>query len=189
MTGYYMLECMVPLGQTAYALSGYPSIDGVESWTLGSRFAREPKHPIVVRWAPDTQGLKKSFYDATVPLMRRELVEALRVAGVDNLDCYDALIEEPETGDLDTGYLAVNVVGTIGAADLTKSAWADLSGRRRIDMDFDSLTIKPLAPRGALLFRLAECTSGLVIHARVKAQLETSGGFGLSFVDPGDWIG
>ncbi len=184
-----MLECLIPLGQSALSITGYPVIEGIDSWTLGARFSAPPAEPIVVRWDPDTQGFKKSYYDATIPLMRRELIEALQAAGVDNLECFDARIDTPATGEQDTGYMAVNVIGAVAAADLAQSKFSDYSGRRRIDMDFDSLVLKPQAPRGALLFRLAECTSGLVVHARVKEHLESLGGFGLSFVEPTDWIG
>lgn len=189
MSNYHMLECLIPFGQSALAITGYPVIEGIDSWTLGARFASPPAQPIVVRWDPETRGLRKALYDATIPLMRRELVEAMRGAGVDNLECFDARIEAPDTGEHDDSYVAVNVVGAIAAADLAQSKFSDHSGRRRIDMDFDALTLKPHAPRGALLFRLAECTSGLVIHARVKEHLESLGGFGLSFVEPADWIG
>lgn len=184
-----MLECLIPLGESALAVTGYPVIEGIDSWTLGAPFATPPAEQIVVRWDPETRGFKKSLYDATIPLMRRELIEALKAAGVDNLECFDARIDSPATGEQDTDYMAVNVVGAVAAADLAQSKFSDFSGRRRIDMDFDALVLRPHAPRGALLFRLAECTSGLVIHSRVKEHLESLGGFGLSFVEPADWIG
>lgn len=189
MSPYYLLECLVPPGETRLAVGVYPSLDGIDSWSLGARFDRPPTAPIGLQWDPDSDGSKKALYDATIPLLRQDLVDALRAVGVDNLDCYPARIVHPVSGEADDDYLAVNVIGAIMAADLSRSTYADPSGRRRIDMDFDSLAVAAKATRGALLFRLAECTSGLLVHSRVKDGIEAAGGFGLNFVAPEAWIG
>lgn len=184
-----MLECFVPRGETVLNLLEYPEFDGVESWMLASRFDRQLPAPIMLRWDPETAGRKKQYYDATIPLMHRNLLDALRASGVDNVDAYPAEIVHPITGETDSEYVAVNVIGAIKAADLAKSAYTDESGFGRIDMDFDGLTISENAAGGALLFRLAECVTGLVVHETVKRQLELRGGFGLTFVPPNDWVG
>jgi hypothetical protein len=184
-----MMECFVPRGETVLDLLEYPAFEGIESWIFASRFDRRPPEPIVLQWDPETAGRKKLFYDATIPLMHHDLLEALRASGVDNVDAYSAEIVHPVTGETDSEYLAVNVIGTIKAADLAKSKYADESGFGRIDMDFDSLTISEKAAGGALMFRLAECVTGLVVHDTVKRQLEKRGGFGLTFVHPNDWVG
>jgi len=184
-----MLECLVPENQTILDLRGYPVIDGIDSWLLGSPFARPPTEPIRLEWDPDTEGGKKNLYDATIPLMHKGLLDALQSGGIDNLDFYGVEIVHPITGEIEREYSAVNVLGAIQAADLAQSRFSDPSGRRRIDMDFDGLSISTAATRDLLLFRLAECVSGLVVHELIKRHLESMGGFGLSFVNPEDWIG
>lgn len=189
MSGYRLMECLIPPGETRMSLADYPMVPGVDSWILGSRFVQVPEQPLKLQWDPETEGAKKTYYDATIPLMRVDLVAALRAAGVDNLDCYATQIQHPVSGEVDSEYLAVNVVGSIRAADLSKSTFADPSRRRRIDMDFDRLALAEEACRGALLFRLGECTTGLLVADRVRETLAAKGGFGLHFVAPEDWIG
>jgi hypothetical protein len=186
---FYMLECLVPGDKTVMDLHEYPVIDGIESWLLGAAFSTPPIEPIRLKWNPETEGIKKSMYDATVPLLRKDLFAALLSLGVDNLDSYEVEIENRLNGEIDRDYLAFNVLGAIKAADLSKSKYADPSGMRRIDMDFESLVISPSAARDALLFRLGECVTGLVIHEAVVKGLTAKGGFGLTYCSPEDWIG
>jgi hypothetical protein len=186
---YYMLECLVPRGEERMSPYQYPQLEGIHSWLLGSPFAQPPAEPIQLLWNPDTEGGKKQLYSATVPLVHRDLLQALQSLGVDNLDCYSTDITHPVTAQIDREFFAFNVIGAVKAADLAGSRYADPSGRGRIDMDFDSLAISDAAARGLPLFRLAECVSGLVVHERIRHGLEAMGGFGLSFVAPEDWIG
>ena len=58
-----------------------------------------------------------------------------------------------------------------------------------IDVDFESVTIDETKARDLLLFRLAECVSGIVVHERVKSLSERRGVVGLDFVRPEDWAG
>jgi hypothetical protein len=185
-----MLECLVPPGNTtSLSPHKYPQINGIDSWLLGAHFTHAPAEPIRLEWNPDTDGTKKHLYGATVPLMHKQLLRAVQLLGIDNLDCYSVEIADSVTGEVDRDYVAFNLLGAVQAADLSQSKYADPSGLRRIDMDFDSLSISPAAARGALMFRLAECVSGLVVHECIKRGLEAKGGFGLSFVPPDEWIG
>lgn len=186
---YSMLECYAPSGGRFTDILEYPLIEGVDSWMLGARFTVPLPDPLRLQWDPQTSGPRKTMYDATIPLLRHELIEALQQAGVDNLDCYPAVIVDSETGEECADYQAVNIIGLVSAADLGRSKFADPSGNRLIDMDFESLAIDADRTFGAKLFRLAECVSGVVIHRSVKEYLESLGGFGLSFVPPANWIG
>jgi hypothetical protein len=188
-TTYYMLECFVPKGETVLDIEGYPLIDGIDSWILGSPFQRSPPEPIRLNWDPDTEGLKRSLYDATIPLMHRDLLQAVESCGVDNLDTYAVEIQDHATGEVDSNYRAINLIGIVRAADRSKSKYRDLSGMGRIDMDFDGLSIVTECPRDFLMFRLAECVTGWVVHESLKRRLEELGGFGLTFVNPEEWIG
>src|SRR5690606_38768707 len=134
----------------------------------GAPFAHPPAGPIRLCWDPRTRGAKKPLYTSNIPLMHRGLLDAMRSAGIDNIDAYPAEVLDLETQEVDGDYVAFNVLGAVRAADLARSHWADPSQRRRIDMDFDSLAIAPDASRGLLLFRLAECVSGLVVHHALR---------------------
>ena len=128
------------------------------------------------------------LWDAPLPLMTRRLYEALRKAGVDNVDAYTAEIVNPKSGQT-WDYVAFNIVGKIPAADLEKSKIAPSSTERGISMDFDSLSIDERAARGALLFRLAESVNAIVVHECVKRHVEQIGIDTLTFVVPEHWAG
>ena len=186
-----MLECFAPEGsRTTRDILSYPLLDGVDSWILGARLAASAVPvPLTLEWDPRSKGPKKSFYDATIPLMRKELIHCLFKCGVDNLETVAVEIRDSETGEIDPGYSAINVLGAVAVANLAESKYTDHSGRGQVDLDFDKLVIAPERARGLLFFRLAECVSAIVIASRVKSALEAAGGFGLSFVPPEDWIG
>ncbi|WP_437498721.1 hypothetical protein [Sorangium sp. So ce1099] len=191
MSDYYMLECYASPEQWEYtSVDGPPpSVEGVESWLSGRPFGVKVREPIELSWDPDTRGPRKYLYDAGIPLYHRAVCAALSDAGVDNLQTYRTSIVDPRSGEICRDYLAVNVVGLVAAADLGKSVYQAHSDPPLIDSDFDSLVIDPARASGLLMFRLAECVSGVVVHRRVKEALEARGGFGLTFVPPQAWIG
>jgi hypothetical protein len=184
-----MLECYGSDDGDFTDISEYPEIDGVEGWTRGTRFSVPIPEPVLFEWDPETERPLKALYKPIIPLFRHDLLEALRQAGVGNLDSYNVQIRDVKTGEICQAYSAVNIIGLVAAANLPESVYDDPSGRGLIDMDFDSLAIDPAKAGGRKLFRLAECVSGLVIHDSVKEHLESKGGFGLTFVAPAEWIG
>lgn len=186
---FYMLECFAPPGEKRMDIRAYPRVNGVASWLAGARFSGPIEQPIRLEWDPKTEGPRKTLYDVTIPLFHKDLVAALREAGIDNLDCYGTEIRHPKEGVTTRDYLAVNIIGLIAAADLEQSQHTAYSPAKLIDVDFDSLVIDPKRTLGARLFRLAECVTGLVIHRSVKDFLHAKGGFGLTFVSPKEWIG
>lgn len=189
MSDYFMLECFAPLEGNFTDIREYPLLEGIDSWQTGARFAAAVPEPIRLEWDPETSGPRKTLYGVTIPLFHKKLVEALQESGCDNLDAYRAEIRDTRAGTVTTDFLAVNVIGAIAAADLTQSKYTAHSSRALIDVDFDALVVDPEKTRGALLFRLAECVTGLVVHRKVKEHLETQGGFGLTFLPPEEWIG
>lgn len=58
-----------------------------------------------------------------------------------------------------------------------------------VSVDFDSLAIDAARARGALMFRLAESVSGIVVHESVRKAVEAAGIDSLSFTVPADWAG
>ena len=184
-----MLDCFAPRDQGVREILEFPFIDGVKSWLLGARFAVAIDEPIELEWDPKTKGARKSYYNVTIPLMTRRLLSALQGSGVDNIDPYAVRIRDSASGELDDGYVAINVLGAVAAADLMLSRYEDPSGLGRADLDFDSVVLAPEQARGLLLFRLAECVTALVVHVSVREALEAAGGFGLAFIPPEEWIG
>lgn len=186
-----MLECFSP-EEGRVDLEAPPDL-GVESWMTGLPFDLPPAAPIHLHWDPETEtdGKRRlSLYDAGPVLMRRDLVAALRECGVDNMETYETVVHSRVDGSECLDYAAVNIIGLVAAADMERSgAHLPEDSDGLIDVDFDGLVIDEAKAAGFLLFRLAECVSGVVVHERVKTHIESRGGFGLSFVPPEEWSG
>jgi len=107
--------------------------------------------------------------------MRKDLLETIRSAGVNNLDAYPAELYYPD-GSLATGeYFIVNVVGLIAAADLEKSQYNEDQPENLISMSFESLAIDGNKTHGALMFRLAENIVEIIVHEKVVKAVEDAG--------------
>ena len=185
---YYVLGCFGPEDADRAAVGDILNTD--VDWQTGGRFEEPPPVPVQVELNPDfLPGVMVPMFDSGILLFSDPMLAALAEAGVDNLDVYDAVLTDPTTGEKHTNYKAVNIVGAIAAADLGKSEWDAPSGTAIIDTDFDSLTIDEKKTGGALMFRLAECVTAVVVHEKVRAHLERRGIPYLDFTDPQDFIG
>ena len=115
------------------------------------------------------------FTKMVIPVMSIELVEALRARGVDNLQTFPAVLENPATGERWANYRAVNIVGVIACADMKQSQYVDIGGTGVVLVDFTKLVIQPAKALGALCFRLAESSDILLVHESVRDHLLSSG--------------
>ena len=125
-------------------------------------------------YAEGGNGLAEFYYEA-FPLMSDALIKALHDAGVDNLQTFPAILRDPETGLERADYKVVNVLGKIAAADMDNSKYIDMGGMGMIAVGFRDLVIDESKTMDALLFRLAESITDVVIHESVKEHLEKSG--------------
>lgn len=115
------------------------------------------------------------FHSQPFPIMSDKLIAALREAGVDNLQTFPAILKGHHSGIDITNYKVVNVVGKIAAADMGKSDYIDMGGMGIIAVGFKDLVIDETKTYGALLFRLVESITDIIIHESVKNHLETCG--------------
>ncbi len=207
---YFVLECLpddvpVPAGWMVehYDLKVASGVRG-KTWRSGAVFDpkaefpgdRPPEVPIRIETKRASTGNKllTVYPELTwqpIPLFSRRLVAALREAGVDNLETFETVLsnlegEKPPPADF---YLAVNVIGLVEAADLKKSELGPGVEEKLISVDFDSLSVDPARARNLLMFRLAENTSAVLVHARVKAQVEAAGLPALTWLRPQEWAG
>ena len=188
---YYMLECSPPRGADDHALvrlvTKPPS--GAQ-WKEGARFSVDVPEPVEFAMRANHNDLMLEMNNTQGLLVTKRLLAALQEAGVDNLDVYDAVIRHESLGTERRDYVAVNLIGTVSAADLSRSTVVPggLPGNL-IDTDFEGVAIDPEKAGGMLMFRLAENTSAIVVHERVKEHLESKGFDMLTFVPPESWIG
>jgi hypothetical protein len=183
---YYVMSCEGVYPATT--ISREPDLDE-DLWMDGRKLSISVSEPLVFDLDPEYPGKMKAMYKTAVPLMSSELVEALTESGVDNLQCYPALIRNPETSEEFVNYKAVNIIGTVSCADREKSEIMDTTDSDMVDVDFESLVIDESKTKGLLLFRLAEAVNAIIVHEKVKNKIEEKGIPNMVFYEPGEWSG
>ena len=182
---YFMLECYGPADQERQAIDRVPT--GV-AWNRGVYLdPNAVSTPLEV--IMDGDGLMMPMFNRGILLFRDDLLSALKSAGVENLQLFDAVLIDPVANVRYETYKAVNVVGLIAAADLEKSEYSTPSGIPRIDTDFDSLALDPSKIKDTYMFRLAESVNAIVIRHNVKQAVEGAGIPYIDFVEPEEWFG
>lgn len=198
---YYVLECLSPLDAEHYLLEA--TGDGADKrWDEGILFSatderrgfHPPLEPIELNTEADTEEPPRIYaelYWNPIPLFSRRVVAALRAAGVDNLQTYETNLvttfgKNPPPAN---HYLAVNIVGTVSAADLKKSELNPDVRERIISADFYSLAVDTDKARDFLMFRLLENITAVLVHGRVKEQVEAAGIDSLTWIPPHEWAG
>ncbi len=187
MATYYIMTCpSAPLEADPALLIYLPDEDG-RGWETGVKFShdpndfpeeQEPETPVRFQIMEGNEGVLREMWEAPAPLMTKRLGQALRDAGVANIDEYDAVIEDLTTGETHTNYVAFNIVGLVAATDHANSKY-DSEIRW-----FDQLSLDEDAPREALLFRLKDAPYHIIVHERVKTHLEKAGFDMLRFTGP-----
>jgi len=187
---YFMIECF--LEDNEAMLSGDPDqYDESIDWYAGERFEKPPKLPVrlIIESGEAGSGIIPEMSDVPIPVMTKHLAKTLSLAGISNIDFYDAVIYDEESGVTHTTHFAYNIVGVIAAANLEKTKFYAETSDRMISADIDSLSIDPTKTRNALMFRLAESVNGIVIHESVKNAIEAAGINTLTFIPPEEWVG
>jgi hypothetical protein len=159
-------------------------------WIDGSYIDFEVPEPILYDLDPERPGNLKVLFDAEpIPAMHVSLLDALLDCGVDNLQTYDAVLRDLDKGIEYKDYKAFNVVGLVAAADMSQSTMMGTSDSVMVDADFDRLVIDESKCRGQMLFRLAENITAIIVHERIKEEVEKRGIKGLFFYASGEWAG
>jgi uncharacterized protein DUF1629 len=200
MSSYYVLKCMAGLGPLQFKME--VECTNKECWKMGRLFLAADKDPdfhppetvieIVARI--DSKASERIYPELSwnpLPLMSRRLVAAFQSAGVTNLQTYETRLANIPEGNPtpEDYYLAVNVIGLVAAADLAKSETDSELPERMISMDFHSLAVDPMKARDALMFRLAENISAVLVHERIKKFVESKGITTLTWYEPEGWAG
>jgi len=146
-------------------------------------------NPFVFRIDAHYPGELLPMYEGSILVMHDELIRKLQEAGVDNLQLFAALIRDEDKKKEYTDYKAVNIVGLVSCANMDESTRMDPDEDESdiIDVDFDSLVIDESKTGGALLFRLAEAVSAIVVHRSVRERVQSIRG--MTFYASGEWSG
>jgi hypothetical protein len=189
---YYALECIKYRGGYLRRIGTYPALEEITGpWIEGRRLDVAVSTPLRFELDPRVKGEMPVFFKASnIPLMREDLLFALRDLGVDNIEDYPAEIVDPETRETWSDYRAINVVGVVSATDLSQSEYL-ATDPPIIDVLFERLAIDAERAGGALLFRLAENLSALIAHHRLKEGIgaRKSDFPHVQFIEPEEWAG
>jgi hypothetical protein len=148
-----------------------PTFGFAPSYWIRGRTLKAPSAPIKVElWERGGDGLAELFLDS-IPVFRNDLVELLIEAGVDNLQTFPAVLVDPKGKQIED-FKAVNIVGLVKCADLTKSQYDDITGTGMMAMGFRKLVIDEAAAAGHTFFRLAEAVASIIVHEHVKARID-----------------
>lgn len=188
---YWMLECFTPDDwETRAMLQPLPDVlPLLGSWTIGQPVTTPIPEPLALELFSLHPDDLLELHKEGALVMTRRLFDALAEAGVDNLDAYRTVIRHPVTGFETEDYVLVNVIGLVRAADMARSAVLGGGWNGLLGVDFDSVVLDEDRAADLLMFRLAECTTAVVVHDRVKQHLLRRGFDMLAFIPPEEWMG
>ena len=150
-------------------------------WRMGIRFGKPVPAPVSCtldpRGGPD---LPDAFLSKRIPLFSARFIEALRNAGVDNLDCYPAELRAPDGSEIPTKYFATNVIGKIECVNLEASSFDPQSEYPMLE--FQRIVVDDVKADGARMFRLAENPSFILVAEEVARSLDSSALIGVQLV-------
>lgn len=202
MPKYFVMKCQSPKNADHLFLDVGPDpLD--KRWVAGRVFSPDakkesfqpPAEPIEVTTQIEPGSVPRSYPELTwspIPLMSRRVVEAIRSCGVDNIQTFATKLVPPFGVDPpppEDFYLAVNIIGSVAAADLKQTEFDASVPDRMVSADIHSLAIDADKARSLLLFRLAENVSAVIAHERVRAGVEAAGIKTLSWLAPEQFAG
>jgi hypothetical protein len=182
---YFVLDTSNPNRMLLYDM---PNPSARETWVGGVRFRSRIDEPVIVEIQPGYEKAELVPYFDRANLMSDAFYEALREAGVDNLDVYEAEIHSGDGRIVHRGYRAFNVIGVVEAADLDKTVFNSPPGTTLIDASIETLEIDARRTGGLLLFRLAEYVSAVVVHEKIKNAIEAKGFRDVIFREPSEFM-
>ena len=184
---YYFLNCFGPLDRDRASLKNIPQFEDV-FWNTGSIVTKLLPDPIAIDLYTDEGDAMVPMFNAGILVMSNHMINALLNSGVDNLQVFNAILRDKKNGKRYDDYSVVNIVGKVSCADLTKSTFS-INDEPIIDVDFESVVIDESKTRNFLMFRMAECISGIIVHHSIKKSLESANIQYLDFISPEDWVG
>lgn len=189
---YRILKCPIPVtknGENLMNIKNYGFRAGtIWSWTDGLPL-EEDEHPgdlpihISVDYFHGYQGEPQELYDSGINIISPRVKAVFDSLGIDNILYFPAVLHISPLGR-DVDYFAFKIIGRVAAAD-AKSHLEGYQGRQPLgDASIYDLTIDSSKAFNFLIFRLAESTTTIVVHEKVKLACEAAGIDTLKFLLP-----
>jgi hypothetical protein len=164
---YYML--LTDPAERYGIVADPPMPDGV-SFLSGAVISQPLASPLTFRVDTTSKTPPPDYTRFKAPVMSKRLLEKLSALGIDNLQTFPARLENPQTGEAWDGYHAVNVVGLVSCLAVAESK-ATPGLPPLYDFDLSDLTVDDARSGGALMFRLAESPSVILIDERLGDEI------------------
>src|SRR5688572_11420282 len=81
---------------TAMLLYSLPEPGPWAGWIDGEAFAKPPSVPVAAKIQPGYEQAEPPVFKEVPQIMSKEFLDALRSAGVDNIDTYEATLESAD---------------------------------------------------------------------------------------------
>jgi hypothetical protein len=166
---YYILKNNI-LSDFESTLSEPKGFPREVNFISGKVISEKIKTPLVFTTNAKQGDAMVDFSKGSVTLMSKRFLEILQGAGVDNLQVFPAIVKSEEDETVWKDYFAVNVLGMISCADLSKSTYDEIMPGHYA---FDELAIYPEKAKGTLLFRLHEHSPTIIMHRSVGVHIKS----------------
>jgi hypothetical protein len=159
--------------RTADGASIYLASHDLYVFKSGQPFEEDFEVPVHFTLDEDLrQGELPTFFSTPAWVARRQVYSDLHHLGIDNIQAYEARIEDPVDGRVIGDYQFLNVVGLVSCADMAHSE-AETIGPGMVminDLVLDSHRVPSLD-----LFLLAEDTDKMIVSQRVHDYFRKQG--------------
>ena len=162
-----------------YGVTRKPKLPDGVSFIKGVSITEPLPEPLIFEVDYPKRDDIPHFLGDTISLFSDHLVKTLRSGGVDNFQVFPAVLRNPSRGLEWTNFWAFNAVGLIEAAALDRSGYDTIMGADSDGVDipllgFTKLVLSKAKVREALMFRLAESPSTLLIHDKINAHIDAN---------------
>jgi hypothetical protein len=122
----------------------------------------------------DEANPPREYFECTIPVCSKLMLDALIEAGVNNIQAFPAVLTSYDGGIEWDGYFALNIIGLVSAADMEKSKFVSIGewpGGLPF-VGFQHLVVDETKNHYLYLFRLAESSTEVIIHQHVVDHLK-----------------
>lgn len=161
---YFILKNDILLDLPAVDLNESENTSSV-CYANGKKITENVNNPIVINTTATIGEQMVDFRDGSILIMSKRFLELFKAAGVDNLQIFPVIIKSTTDGTVWEDYFAVNILTMISCADLSKSDYSEIIAG--VFFSFHELAIDVEKTQGALLFRLQEDPTTIIMHRSV----------------------
>ena len=184
---YYFMQIFYTNGPLKKLKSG-SLVPGMKpgAFTNGRKVELDNNEPIQLSTRANSEGPMPELFNLPAFIPNNDFITALEECGVDNIDYYDCVIHDQETGKTYDNYKLGNILGAVDIIDLEASE-IDPDSPPKIAMLFDNIVFDESRAKDFDIFRPVNKLSSVVVSQKIRDHIESKGIFSnVRFMDPED---